>query len=149
MQSFDLKCENLLLDRNFKVKLADFGFAPFQHSNELLQTYYCGSLPYKAPEVILEKLYSGKASDAWSSGIVLNVMLTGVFPFDITNPRVMINISNKGDKFPSFVKDACRKLITSILNVDPRERYSKEEILRHHWMRSTQKEVETGMITTA
>ncbi|CAO2593182.1 Serine/threonine-protein kinase SIK1 [Lemmus lemmus] len=46
----DLKTENLLLDGNMEIKLADFGFGNFYKPGEPLSTW-CGSPPYAAPEV--------------------------------------------------------------------------------------------------
>lgn len=47
---FHFQAENLLLDSNKKIKIADFGFSNFFNPDELLATW-CGSPPYAAPEV--------------------------------------------------------------------------------------------------
>ncbi len=47
----DLKCENVLLDKNFDVKLSDFGFARVIQINELSHTY-CGSAAYASCEIL-------------------------------------------------------------------------------------------------
>ena len=60
----DLKAENLLLDSNFNIKLADFGFSNFYDNNEMLNTF-CGSPPYAAPEVFEGKKYNGPEIDIW------------------------------------------------------------------------------------
>lgn len=60
----DLKAENLLLDSNFQIKLADFGFSNFFAHNETLNTF-CGSPPYAAPEVFEGKRYAGPEIDIW------------------------------------------------------------------------------------
>lgn len=60
----DLKTENLLLDGNMDIKLADFGFGNFYKSGEPLSTW-CGSPPYAAPEVFEGKEYEGPQLDIW------------------------------------------------------------------------------------
>lgn len=60
----DLKAENLLLDSNMNIKIADFGFSNYYNPNEFLSTW-CGSPPYAAPEVFEGKKYVGPEIDIW------------------------------------------------------------------------------------
>uniref|UniRef100_H9GBK7 non-specific serine/threonine protein kinase n=1 Tax=Anolis carolinensis TaxID=28377 RepID=H9GBK7_ANOCA len=60
----DLKAENLLLDNNMNIKIADFGFGNFYKSGEPLTTW-CGSPPYAAPEVFEGQQYEGPQLDIW------------------------------------------------------------------------------------
>lgn len=62
----DLKAENLLLDMNMNIKIADFGFSNHFKPGELLATW-CGSPPYAAPEVFEGKQYTGPEIDIWVS----------------------------------------------------------------------------------
>ena len=77
----DLKAENLLLDENMNVKVADFGFSNQFSPGEKLNTW-CGSPPYAAPELFQGKEYSGPEVDIWSLGVVLYVLVCGSLPFD-------------------------------------------------------------------
>ncbi|CAG9583202.1 unnamed protein product [Danaus chrysippus] len=77
----DLKAENLLLDANMNIKIADFGFSNYYATGELLATW-CGSPPYAAPEVFEGKRYTGPEIDIWSLGVVLYVLVCGALPFD-------------------------------------------------------------------
>lgn len=63
---FLFQAENLLLDSNMKIKIADFGFSNFYTPDELLATW-CGSPPYAAPEVFEGKRYVGPEIDVWVS----------------------------------------------------------------------------------
>lgn len=60
------QAENLLLDSNMKIKIADFGFSNFYSPDDLLATW-CGSPPYAAPEVFEGKRYVGPEIDVWVS----------------------------------------------------------------------------------
>ncbi|TGZ60054.1 hypothetical protein CRM22_008756 [Opisthorchis felineus] len=60
----DLKAENLLLDSELKIKVADFGFCNFFQPNELLSTH-CGSPQYAAPELFKGEPYDGPLADVW------------------------------------------------------------------------------------
>lgn len=80
----DLKAENLLLDENLDVKIADFGFSNQFVTGQKLNTW-CGSPPYAAPELFQGKEYSGPEVDIWSLGVVLYVFVCGSLPFDGSN----------------------------------------------------------------
>ena len=67
----DLKAENLLLDANMNIKIADFGFSNYYKADGHLATW-CGSPPYAAPEVFEGKKYCGPEIDVWVSGSTLN-----------------------------------------------------------------------------
>ena len=73
----DLKPENLLLDSQGFLKVADFGLAKVC----LSRTYtLCGTPDYLAPEIILSKGHD-KACDYWALGILIYEMTTGEVPF--------------------------------------------------------------------
>ena len=86
----DLKAENILLDENENIKLADFGFANYYSNDGLLDTY-CGSPPYAAPELFQARKYIGPEVDVWSLGVILYSMVTGSLPFDGSNIKVIMS----------------------------------------------------------
>lgn len=135
----DLKCENLLLDGNYRLKLSDFGFAR-SHTGQPLETY-CGSCAYAAPEVILGEPYNGEKSDVWSTGVILYAMVCGRLPFNDKDSKTLLAQVSQGLSFPSDVTASCRDLITKLLVFNPRERLSLSEILEHAWMRCDPEEV--------
>ena len=63
------QAENLLLDANMNIKIADFGFGNFFKEGEQLATW-CGSPPYAAPEVFEGKKYTGPQVDIWVSHLL-------------------------------------------------------------------------------
>ena len=129
----DLKCENLLLDGNYRLKLSDFGFAR-SYTGQPLETY-CGSCAYAAPEVILGQPYNGVKSDIWSTGVILYAMVCGRLPFNDKDSKTLLAQVSQGLTFPSDVSASCRDLITKLLASNTKERLSVPEILQHPWMR--------------
>ena len=69
----DLKPENILLDKNNRIKIADFGFARWMKQG--LAVTSCGSPHYAAPEVVRGITYDGCAADIWSAGVILFALL--------------------------------------------------------------------------
>ncbi|XP_011696629.1 PREDICTED: testis-specific serine/threonine-protein kinase 4-like [Wasmannia auropunctata] len=118
----DVKCENLLMDRNFNIKLSDFGFARGQMKQTKggqwpLSTTYCGSYAYASPEILRGIPYQPQLSDIWSMGVVLHAMVYGRLPFDDTNyMRLLKQVQNRV-VFPKRpkVSQSCRSLIARIL----------------------------------
>ncbi|KAI2656546.1 hypothetical protein H4Q32_013504 [Labeo rohita] len=114
----DLKAENLLLDHNLNIKIADFGFSNLFSRGQLLKTW-CGSPPYAAPELFEGKEYDGPKVDIWSLGVVLYVLVCGALPFDgstLQNLRARV-LSGKF-RIPFFIR-----------------RLSMEQICKNKWMR--------------
>ncbi|XP_063301666.1 serine/threonine-protein kinase SIK1 isoform X2 [Pelobates fuscus] len=130
----DLKTENLLLNHNMDIKLADFGFGNFYTDGRPLNTW-CGSPPYAAPEVFLGKEYEGPLLDVWSLGVVLYVLLCGSFPFDGPNlPTVRQRVLEGRFRIPYYMSQDCESLIRRMLAVDPAKRLTIAQIKQHRWL---------------
>ncbi|XP_072585843.1 serine/threonine-protein kinase SIK3 isoform X7 [Vulpes vulpes] len=131
----DLKAENLLLDANLNIKIADFGFSNLFTPGQPLKTW-CGSPPYAAPELFEGKEYDGPKVDIWSLGVVLYVLVCGALPFDgstLQNLRARV-LSGKF-RIPFFMSTECEHLIRHMLVLDPNKRLSMEQICKHKWMK--------------
>lgn len=92
----DLKLENILLDKNFNVKLVDFGFSTESHvklqdnCDHMLKSY-TGCCPYAAPEILAYDKegfcnYNGEQTDVFALGVIIFWLLTGKPPFYIADP---------------------------------------------------------------
>lgn len=92
----DIKCENLLMDHYFNIKLSDFGFARGQmkpkNGEWILSTTYCGSYAYASPEILRGIPYQPQLSDIWSMGVVLYTMVYGRLPFDDSNHAQLLKV---------------------------------------------------------
>ena len=132
----DLKCENMLLDRNLRLKITDFGFARKFSELQKLQTY-CGSYAYAAPEIIIGEPYLGRTADVWSIGVILYAMVCGKLPFKDKDAKALLSDVASKIHFPSRLDDKCKDLIQGILKFVPKERLTLEEIKHHPWMLAT------------
>ena len=75
----DLKLENVLVDERLNMKLADFGFACYKSIDALKS--YRGTMTYMAPEIKEGKTYKGTQVDMFSLGVILFIIVQGIFPF--------------------------------------------------------------------
>uniref|UniRef100_A0A3Q2FT50 non-specific serine/threonine protein kinase n=1 Tax=Cyprinodon variegatus TaxID=28743 RepID=A0A3Q2FT50_CYPVA len=132
----DIKCDNLLLDTNYNLKLCDFSFSERLTYNDgklVLSSDFCGTPNYEAPEILKHLPYNPKLSDVWSMGIVFNEMLFGSLPFKNRNQHKFMQLPMKRRiTFPttSSVSTQAKELIHSILQPVPEHRIT---ILRCDW----------------
>lgn len=145
----DIKPENMLLTADGNLKIADFGLAAlFEYKGaRKLSTTFCGSPPYIAPEVIACSTkgqtkgpgYHPDLVDIWSCGIVLFVLLAGNTPWDSpTDDTYEFHeyVSTKArttDELWQKLPAATLSLLRGMLTVDPKSRFSLEDVRRHPW----------------
>ncbi|XP_014025323.2 NUAK family SNF1-like kinase 1 [Salmo salar] len=129
----DLKLENVLLDENCNIKIADFGLSNLYHKDKLLQTF-CGSPLYASPEIVNGRPYCGPEVDSWALGVLLYTLVYGTMPFDGGDHKNLIRqISNGEYREPTQSSDA-RGLIRWMLMVNPERRATVEDIANHWWV---------------
>lgn len=131
----DLKCENLLLDAQMRLKITDFGFSRRQEKGINLETY-CGSYAYAAPEVVLGDPYDGEPADIWSIGVVLYAMVSGRLPFKDNDIKTLLSDIASKITFRSRISKECQVLIRGMLTFNVSDRMTLEQIKAHPWMRA-------------
>ncbi|XP_050942603.1 CBL-interacting serine/threonine-protein kinase 1 isoform X3 [Cucumis melo] len=135
----DLKLENVLVDAKGNIKISDFGLSALpQNCREdgLLHTT-CGSPNYVAPEVLANRGYNGVASDIWSCGVILYVILTACLPFDETNLALLYKKTLRGDfQIPKWLSAGARNLIRRTLDPNPSTRITIAGIKENEWFKT-------------
>uniref|UniRef100_A0A8C4HQM4 non-specific serine/threonine protein kinase n=1 Tax=Dicentrarchus labrax TaxID=13489 RepID=A0A8C4HQM4_DICLA len=141
----DLKPSNILyMDDSGNpdsIRICDFGFAKqLRGGNGLLLTP-CYTANFVAPEVLMRQGYDA-ACDIWSLGVLLYTMLAGYTPFangpNDTPEEILLRIGS--GKFSltggnwDTVSDTSKDLLSHMLHVDPHQRYTAEQVLKHSWI---------------
>ncbi|EDO33625.1 predicted protein [Nematostella vectensis] len=140
----DLKCENILLNRDNRILISDFGFARTQHvmadtgKRRLSQTF-CGSYAYAPPEILRGIAYDGTLADIWSLGVVLYTMVSASLPFDDTNLKVLLEQVSRDVVFSrrKKISDEVKDLVRRMLVADVKTRIDLASIRRHPWFVGT------------
>ncbi|MCI4386534.1 hypothetical protein PGIGA_G00063730 [Pangasianodon gigas] len=136
----DLKPENILLDDGMIIKLTDFGFSLQIEQGQRLNEV-CGTPGYLAPEIIecsMDPNHAGygPAIDLWSAGVIMYTLLAGSPPFWHRKQMLMLRMILAGEydfSSPEWEdrSDTVKDLISRLLVVDPRSRYTATEALNH------------------
>ncbi|XP_074012896.1 aurora kinase A [Numenius arquata] len=128
----DIKPENLLLGSNGELKIADFGWSV--HAPSSRRTTLCGTLDYLPPEMIEGRTHDEKV-DIWSLGVLCYEFLVGKPPFEAeTYQETYRAISRVEFKFPPFVSEGARDLISKLLKHNPFHRLPLKDVLLHPWI---------------
>lgn len=139
----DMKPENIMLDSEYNLKIADFGFSSTKSQNESRK----GTENYMAPEIHMKQIYSGATVDLFAAGIILFIMVTQHPPFAMATPKDPHYKTISANRFDLFWKlhsrnkpggleffsEEFRDLITLMLSFNPIERPSLAEIVEHPW----------------
>lgn len=136
----DLKLENILIDNELNLKIADFGFASYKSINNLKS--YRGTMTYMAPEIKEGKTYKGTQVDMFSIGVILFIIVQGIFPFkEARKEEYFYNLLLTGQIDTYFQKvngstlsDDFKDLILRMFSYDPENRPTIEQLKAHPWV---------------
>ncbi|XP_043214618.1 peripheral plasma membrane protein CASK-like isoform X3 [Amphibalanus amphitrite] len=137
----DIKPHCVLLatkENSAPVKIGGFGVAVQLQDNQLINGGRIGTPQFMAPEVIQRQAY-GKPVDAWSAGVMLHILLSGMLPFYGTGDRLYDNIcSGKLNLYSGPMRDVsepARDLVRRLLTCDPQQRATVAQALNHAWIK--------------
>ena len=126
----DIKPENVLLSEGLVAKLTDFGWSNYIQEDEK-RTTVCGTPIYLAPEILEEKGHN-EAVDIWCIGVLLFELVTATVPFQGNDiDTLKENILKLKITWPKDINTDAKNLIMKILKLDPRQRLSLEDMLKH------------------
>lgn len=138
----DIKPENIMLDSEFNLKLADFGFAT-QNEFSSSQT---GTLSYMAPEKLSKLKYKTKECDLFSAAVILFMMVMQHWPFNRADPTdeyyshiILEDYEEFWEVHQNYngqeivVSDEFKDLFVNMVTVSPVNRLSLKQIMKHKW----------------
>nr|XP_045595214.1 uncharacterized protein LOC123756175 [Procambarus clarkii] len=118
----DLKLDNILLDYQGHIRIADFGMCKLQVYLDRYADTFCGTPDYMAPEVI-KGLHYNQCVDWWSFGVLLYEMLTGKSPFKgCDEDHLFWLICNDEPFYPKFLSKEATNILKQLLDKDSSKR---------------------------
>uniref|UniRef100_A0A0N5BFL8 Protein kinase domain-containing protein n=1 Tax=Strongyloides papillosus TaxID=174720 RepID=A0A0N5BFL8_STREA len=128
----DIKLENILLDSNYNVRLADFGFSKSCYSYDLSESY-CGTEPYSSLKLLKREPYNAFHADWFAAGVLLYTMIFCSWP-----KNALTRASNGMEKlqFPKCNRSQeCKELLVNLLCLDDKNRWTYNDIIKCRWMK--------------
>ncbi|RLU17578.1 hypothetical protein DMN91_009814 [Ooceraea biroi] len=123
----DLKLDNLLLDTEGYVKIADFGLCKEGMGYGDRTGTFCGTPEFLAPEVLTETSYT-RAVDWWGLGVLIFEMLVGESPFPGDDEEeVFDSIVNDEVRYPRFLSLEAIAIMRRLLRKNPDRRLGSSE----------------------
>ncbi|KAF5829869.1 kinase-like domain-containing protein [Dunaliella salina] len=145
----DIKPENCMVQRsNHQLKLIDFGLSKHLESAKTLGV---GTPDYLSPEMLQAYTggtgggasgYDARAVDAWAMGVLMYLLTTGKYPFeDPRHPNVLSQtiqnvLHGRMQPFPSSMSPGCRALIMGLLQCNPKQRTTLQDLAKSEWLLS-------------
>ena len=137
----DIKPDNIMINHNNEAVLIDFGVSALvdQQEDDKLNKNM-GTFNFYAPEMFLEKStgmkVEGKKTDMWALGVTLFYMICGQTPYEGSKTPLQLKdrIIDEPINFGLIKKDQVRDLLKLMLNKNPDERISLEDVLLNQWV---------------
>uniref|UniRef100_A0A8C2H0V0 protein kinase C n=1 Tax=Cyprinus carpio TaxID=7962 RepID=A0A8C2H0V0_CYPCA len=138
----DLKLDNLLMDSDGFVRIADFGLCKEGMGHGDRTSTFCGTPEFLAPEVLTDSMYT-RAVDWWGLGVLIYEMLVGESPFPGDDEEeVFDSIVNDEVRYPRFMSPESVSIIQKLLQKNPEKRLGAgeqdaNEVKRHRFFQVT------------
>ncbi|PWN33084.1 kinase-like protein [Meira miltonrushii] len=129
----DIKDENCVVDRDFNVKLIDFGSAVITDPRKPMPYFnrFFGTMTFASSEILQGKQYRAPHAEIWSLGVLLSILLSGECPFADPQAAIRGKISKPSKPYSKEAMD----LLIGCLQVDPDRRANIREVRQHPWVR--------------
>lgn len=149
----DMSLSNLLLTKDQKVKIADFGLATRLTRSDEKHRTMCGTPNYISPEVA-SRASHGLPVDVWGLGCMMYTLLVGNPPFDSDCvPATLTKVCMSDLKIPMYLSMEAKDLLTRLLCKNPVQRIHIDDVLAHSFMaksykyNNTMASVDSGLVT--
>ena len=130
----DIKLENILMTKNYEIKIIDFGFGMYNPENKL-QNFFCGTPNYMPPEIAFKKPYNGEKADLWSLGVLVYKIFCADFPFKGKNEKELYKSIERGKfRMANYTPEYVKKIILGMIVLNPNKRMSCEAVLKSEWL---------------
>ncbi|XP_054656376.1 protein kinase C theta type [Dunckerocampus dactyliophorus] len=134
----DLKLDNVLLDSEGHIKIADFGMCKESMQDESRTSTFCGTPDYIAPEILLGQKYNSSV-DWWSFGVLLYEMLIGQSPFHGRDEEELFqSIRTDNPMYPRWLTKDTKDILVKLFVREPEGRLGvKGNIRKHNFFSAT------------
>uniref|UniRef100_A0A7N8YN41 Protein kinase C n=1 Tax=Mastacembelus armatus TaxID=205130 RepID=A0A7N8YN41_9TELE len=128
----DLKLDNVMLDKDGHIKIADFGMCKEKVFGDTRATTFCGTPDYIAPEILLGQKYTFSV-DWWSFGVLVYEMLIGQSPFQGDDEDELFeSIRSDTPHYPRWITKEAKNLLELLFERDPSRRLGVVGDIRTH-----------------
>ncbi|XP_063073380.1 protein kinase C theta type isoform X2 [Engraulis encrasicolus] len=128
----DLKLDNILLDMDGHIKIADFGMCKENMMGDTRTSTFCGTPDYIAPEILLGQKYNSSV-DWWSFGVLLFEMLIGQSPFHGHDEEELFqSIRTDDPHYPSTLPRDAKDILIKLFVREPERRLGVRGCIRTH-----------------